>query len=234
MVEINTELIWGGKYDKIVRGKKIPVERIPLPFQIVETINEPRVLKRLNEPDIRQILINVFKKAILELTIKPQKVKFEGKYIKLSDTGSFPWTKKLLKNPEKSIFNKVACENNLELDFAKFLEDARDVVSYSKLEKQKTRFYIEYIAPNGSLHIYYPDFIVKTKERVIYLLETKGREDLIVQIKDQRAKEWSKDASILTNQKWEYLKITEGIFRSTNAINFKQLKNHQLVRGYNK
>ena len=40
--EINTELIWGGKYDKLARGKKIPVERIPLPFQTVETINAPR------------------------------------------------------------------------------------------------------------------------------------------------------------------------------------------------
>ena len=37
------ELIWHQKYDKIELGEKIPIERPNLPFQIVETINEPRV-----------------------------------------------------------------------------------------------------------------------------------------------------------------------------------------------
>ncbi|MCK4322332.1 site-specific DNA-methyltransferase, partial [candidate division WOR-3 bacterium] len=37
------ELIWHKKYDKFEKGDKIPFERHNLPFQIVETVNKPRV-----------------------------------------------------------------------------------------------------------------------------------------------------------------------------------------------
>jgi len=39
------ELIWVEKYDKYEKGGKIPIERPNLPFQVVETINEPRLKK---------------------------------------------------------------------------------------------------------------------------------------------------------------------------------------------
>jgi len=37
------ELLWHGKYDEIELGNKMPIERPNLPFQVVETINKPRV-----------------------------------------------------------------------------------------------------------------------------------------------------------------------------------------------
>ncbi len=37
------ELLWHGKYDKIELGNKMPIEKPNLPFQVVETINEPRM-----------------------------------------------------------------------------------------------------------------------------------------------------------------------------------------------
>jgi adenine-specific DNA-methyltransferase len=37
------ELIWYQKYDKISLGEKIPIERPNLPFQVIETINKPRI-----------------------------------------------------------------------------------------------------------------------------------------------------------------------------------------------
>jgi adenine-specific DNA-methyltransferase len=36
------ELIWEEKYDKYEKGKKIPIEKPNLPFQVVETVNKPR------------------------------------------------------------------------------------------------------------------------------------------------------------------------------------------------
>jgi len=36
------ELMWHQKYDTLDKGEKIPIERPNLPFQVVETINEPR------------------------------------------------------------------------------------------------------------------------------------------------------------------------------------------------
>jgi len=37
------ELLWHGKYDKVELGQKAPLERPNLPFQVVETVNKPRV-----------------------------------------------------------------------------------------------------------------------------------------------------------------------------------------------
>ncbi|WP_028843836.1 site-specific DNA-methyltransferase [Pseudothermotoga elfii] len=37
------ELLWYGKYEKIELGNKMPIERPNLPFQVVETINKPRI-----------------------------------------------------------------------------------------------------------------------------------------------------------------------------------------------
>ncbi len=37
------ELIWAEKYDRYEKGNRIPVERPNLPFQVVETINKPRL-----------------------------------------------------------------------------------------------------------------------------------------------------------------------------------------------
>ncbi len=46
MAKINrnyVELIWYQKYDRLDLGKKIPIEKPNLPFQIIETVNKPRV-----------------------------------------------------------------------------------------------------------------------------------------------------------------------------------------------
>jgi len=37
------ELLWAEKYDKYEKGEKIPVEKPNLPFQVVETVNKPRL-----------------------------------------------------------------------------------------------------------------------------------------------------------------------------------------------
>ncbi|MEM4058659.1 MAG: site-specific DNA-methyltransferase [Thermoplasmata archaeon] len=37
------ELLWAEKYDKFEKGEKLPIEKPNLPFQVVETINKPRI-----------------------------------------------------------------------------------------------------------------------------------------------------------------------------------------------
>ncbi len=37
------ELLWHHKYDKFDKGEKIPIEKPNLPFQVVETVNKPRI-----------------------------------------------------------------------------------------------------------------------------------------------------------------------------------------------
>lgn len=37
------ELLRANKYDKFEKGERIPIEKPNLPFQVVETINKPRL-----------------------------------------------------------------------------------------------------------------------------------------------------------------------------------------------
>ncbi|MBU0693125.1 MAG: hypothetical protein KKC11_00420, partial [Candidatus Omnitrophica bacterium] len=42
---------------------------------------------------------------------------------------------------------------------------------------------------------YYPDFFVKTDAKTVYIIETKGREDLDDPLKIKRLAQWCEDAS---------------------------------------
>jgi type III restriction enzyme len=52
--------------------------------------------------------------------------------IKLRQTRPFVTKEQGYLIPKKSIFNKIVGDSNLELLFARFLEDCEDVVSYAK------------------------------------------------------------------------------------------------------
>jgi type III restriction enzyme len=55
------------------------------------------------------------------------------------------------------------------------------VVSFAKNHlSQTTAFRIEYRNAEGGIANYYPDFIVKRAEGEIWIVEVKGREDLVV------------------------------------------------------
>jgi adenine-specific DNA-methyltransferase len=44
------ELLWADKYDKFEKGEKLPIEKPNLPFQVVETINKPRIKGGITAP----------------------------------------------------------------------------------------------------------------------------------------------------------------------------------------
>jgi adenine-specific DNA-methyltransferase len=48
------ELIWADKYDRYEKGEKIPIEKPNLPFQVIETVNEPRI-KEIEETLLKGI-----------------------------------------------------------------------------------------------------------------------------------------------------------------------------------
>lgn len=50
--------------------------------------------------------------------------------------------------------------------------------------------------------------MVKTNDGY-FVVETKGREDVDVQYKDKRAREWGELALKLTKEKWGYLRIDQ-------------------------
>lgn len=54
---------------------------------------------------------------------------------------------------------------------------------------------IEYQNADGSISNYYPDFLVKTIDDTVWIVETKGREDLDDPRKWERLKTWVADAT---------------------------------------
>jgi type III restriction enzyme len=114
--------------------------------------------------------------------------------IKLSKTRPYLVKDQAYIVPKKSLFNKVVGDSELELDFAGFLDGCDDIVSFIK-NTQSTQFRIEYRNAEGSIANYIPDFVVKRSESEIWIVETKGREDLDDVAKWERLKQWCADAS---------------------------------------
>jgi adenine-specific DNA-methyltransferase len=46
------ELLWAEKYDNYEKGEKMPIEKPNLPFQVVETVNKPRIKGGYIDPSL--------------------------------------------------------------------------------------------------------------------------------------------------------------------------------------
>ena len=138
--------------------------------------------------------METFKTAIHALTVR------ESGTTEIRDTIKLSKTRPYLVNPQaylvarKSIFNKVVGDSGFELRFAKFLDGCEDIVSFVK-NSQSTGFKIEYRNAEGSIANYYPDFVVKQTPADLWIIETKGREDLDDPAKRERLYQWCDDAS---------------------------------------
>jgi len=196
--------------------KKYVVEKL---FTQKVDLKDPRVLYKLSSPEVQEKIMKLFVDTFKDMTFierEPSKKDMAN----LSDTRPFVWSK-LVYPPDKCIFNYVPCDNDFEVDFAKFLDTAEDVTAFSKIVS-KIGFFMEYIDSQGNLRMYYPDFIaVSGNERLI--IETKGMVDVDVKYKDKRAKQWCKDATNLTGQKWLFHRVNLKEFRRHKFKSIKEL-----------
>ncbi len=87
------------------------------------------------------------------------------------------------------MFNKIIGDVPLELKFAKFLERCPNVDSYAK-NYFAVGFKLDYIKTDGDIANYYPDFIVRTADGRIVIVELKGRVDEDVQLKMDCLRQW--------------------------------------------
>jgi type III restriction enzyme len=86
-------------------------------------------------------------------------------------------------------------------------------------------FNLDYVNADGNISNYYPDFIVKTGAKNIFIVETKGLEDTDVPLKANRLKEWCKD--INKNQKkcvFDFVFIDEEDFDRYKPSSFSELE----------
>jgi len=54
---------------------------------------------------------------------------------------------------------------------------------------------IRWFPVDGTIANYYPDFFIKTNDKTVYIVETKGREDLDDPLKISRLAQWCEDAN---------------------------------------
>jgi len=171
-------------------------------------------------------IVDIFSKALGKHISIKTKVELENEPIKLSDTETFLWRREVV-GAGHTIFNRVPCYNQFEIDFTKFLDTASDIAKFAKLAEWFTRFCIEYINSKGAIRHYYPDFIAEQElpkdKRKAWIIETKGREDIEVVLKDIRTIQWCKDATKLTGIEWSYIKVPYSEFYSVKFVNLQQL-----------
>ncbi len=183
------------------------------------SLDDSRVLYAVSEPQTEELILNSFTKSFRELTFKEEEPKQE-KAICLKDTNPFVWTRPVYP-ANKCILNYIPCANDLEVEFAKFLDRAEDVEAFTKNEK--LGFFMEYISFEGGLKNYRPDFIAKTTDGKFYILETKGEVDINVPRKDERARIWCEDVSQITGQNWHYARIDQQLFEARYYSSLSEL-----------
>jgi type III restriction enzyme len=125
--------------------------------------------------------------------------------------------------PKKSVFNRIVGDSHLELLFARFLEDADDVASYTK-NFYAVNFKIDYINATGDISNYIPDFIVKSDKGDVFIIETKGHEDLDDPLKVARLSQWCDDINGLqTKVKYDFVYVDEEGFHKYKPSTLEEL-----------
>jgi type III restriction enzyme len=195
-------------------------------FEVPVEIEDLNTLRNLSEMEACKAIIETFRKKINDLTIRDKGSAEIRDYIKLRNTRPFVVKEQPFLMPQKSLFNKIVGDKSaLELKFAAFLDKCADtdVVAYTK-NYFSVNFKIDYVKADGSISNYYPDFIVRTGDRQIYIVETKGLEDLDVPQKMERLKQWCEDVNAAQDKvHFDYVFVDEEDFERYKPDSYSEL-----------
>lgn len=196
-------------------------------FEKPVNLEDRNILQNLSETEAMKTIVETFKKEINDLTVKDVGDTEVKNYIKVSDSRPFVVNDRAFLVPKKSAFNKIVGDSNFELEFASFLESCGDVVSFAK-NYYEVHFKIDYKNADGSISYYYPDFFVKTDEKNVCIVETKGREDLDDVLKIKRLKQWCEDANERQKKiNYSMLYVKQEEWEKYKPRDFKELKEIQ-------
>ena len=186
-------------------------------------LESPNTLRNLSELAATKTLIETFKKAINALTVQDKGDAEIRDTIKLRHTRPFVVKDQGYLVPKKSVFNRIIGDGHFELLFASFLEDCDDVVSYAK-NYLAVHFKLDYVNADGDISNYYPDFLVKLSDKRVFIVETKGREDLDVPLKMERLRQWCEDINrVQADVEYDFLYVDEESFERYKPTSFRQL-----------
>jgi len=189
----------------------------------MDKLMSPNTLRNLSELAATKTVIETFKKAINELTVRTKGDAQIRDTIKLRQTRPFVVKDQGYLMAKKSVFNRVIGDSPFELRFASFLEDCGNVASYAK-NYLAVHFKLDYVKANGDISNYYPDFLVKLTDGRIVVVETKGQADLDVPQKTARLRQWCEDLNAMQSEViYEFAYVDDEGFKKYAPKNFRQL-----------
>ncbi len=185
------------------------------------SLESPAMIKAIASNVASYVTIKTFVGALRSLVIEEQAPTLESEGRKLSQTPAFPFSRPTFA-AAKTVFNLVAPDNEFERKFGQFLQNADDVTAFAKLPSQ-FGFAIEYTDSATNLRYYEPDFVVILADGTYCLVETKGREDIDVVFKDRAATIWCENATLLTENVWQFLKVPQNDFEKLQPSHYSEL-----------
>jgi len=186
-------------------------------------LDDPNTLRNLAEPEVTKTVIETFVKEINRLTIQDRGVAEIQSSIRLKDTRPFVAKEQSFYVPQKSVFNKIIGDSQLELKFASFLDNCPDVIAYAK-NYFAVHFTLDYVSSKGNISNYYPDFIVKLDDNTVVIAETKGLEDIDVPLKMARLEKWCEDINAMQKAtRFDYVFVDEEDFDKYKPSSFEML-----------
>jgi type III restriction enzyme len=186
-------------------------------------LESPNTLRNLSELAATKTLIETFKQAINALTVQETGDAEIRDTIKLRQTRPFVVKDQGYLIPKKSVFSRIIGDSHLELLFARFLEDCDDVQSYAK-NYLVVHFKLDYVNADGDIANYYPDFLVRDTSKNVYVVETKGQEDLDVPLKMRRLRQWCEDVNrVQADVRYGFVYVDQPSFEAYKPTSFKQV-----------
>lgn len=160
-------------------------------------IDDPVVLRNLSESTAAKRVFDTSKAAINALTVRDSGSARIEDSIRLRDVRPFRTQYRDWRPAKRSLFKRIVGEpgaGGFELRFAEFLDTADGIAAFSK-NYLAIGFKLDYVKADGDLSTYTPDFVVKDDAGDVWLVETKGREELDLPRKMARLAQWCDDAT---------------------------------------
>ena len=201
-------------------------------FGIGVDLDAEDIKRRLRDPLLQEGIAAFLSRQIGELSTSERAIEFEDASFRLSQTPPFTWRRQHIPC-QHTVFNECAVYNDLEARFARFLDQAPDVLRFAALAESYTRFRVDYLSAQGAIRFYYPDFVAvqrspaqqgQTAAGVVnWILETKGQQDANVAYKDASIARWCQQISRQTGQTWRYRKVLQARFDASQATTLAEL-----------
>ncbi len=184
-------------------------------------LDNPRVVRFMASAAARHLTVGAFARAFRAVAAASAEPRVVAQARRLSECPPFPWSQWLV-DTGRTVFNLVACDNEYERTFARFLESAEGVKAFAKLPL-RFGFAVEYLDEKGSLRLYYPDWVVRAADGRSYLLETTRQVASDVAAKDRAARLWCENATTVAGQEWRYMRVEQSEFERLAPAQFSDL-----------